>query len=178
MENKSKRELAYIYLLHRMFKGDVLSFRLTMRINDLTEETIREWDKEYSERVKSIISGEDEQARSNGQECKETPTIKSIKEKTLIRINGLVNLTDDPARLAQVYKTLSEFESTDDKKEKGVVDAVRENVKPLAEKDKETPVTMLDVLRSEGKAPMPVPGKRRPGRPRKNVSQNVNTTEE
>lgn len=177
MELIAKRQLAYVYLLHRMFKGDVISFMNTMALKDVTEGVIRGWDKENGEKVEEIIRGEDDIARINTADCGGSPTIKSIKEKALVQINRLVGGTDDPARLAQVYKILSEFESTDEKKEKSVIDAVNENVKPLLKKDEETPVTMMDVLRAEGKAPI-VPTKRRPGRPKKVISQTVNNMED
>lgn len=173
----AKRQLAYVYLLHRMFKGDVIAFMNTMNLKDANEDTIRGWDKENGDKVREIIKGEDDMARINAADGGGAPSIKSIKEKTLVQINTLVSSTDDPARLAQVYKILSEFEATDEKKEKSVIDAVKENVKPLLKKDEGTPITMMDVLRAEGKAPI-APAKRRPGRPKKIVSQNVNTTGE
>lgn len=109
----------------------------------------------------------------------EVPSIKSIKEKILKRINNLVNDAQDPARLAQAYKILSEYEGTDDKKgKKSVIDAVMDNVKPMTKEDEATPVTMLDVLRADGKAPITGtrPG---PGRPRKpKVSPYVKVVEE
>lgn len=178
MELMAKRKFAFVYLYHRMFKeickGDIVKYIKTMNVADMTVDTFRDWNAEYAQSAIDTINGE------NGASTDEEagiPTIKGIKEKSLKRINGLVNLTDDPARLAQVYKILSEFESTDEKKEKSVIDAVNENVKPLLKKDEETPVTMMDVLRAEGKAPI-VPAKRRPGRPKKVVSQNVNDKEE
>lgn len=178
MELMAKRKFAFVYLYHRMFKeickGDIVKYIKTMNVADMTVDTFRDWNAEYAQSAIDTINGE------NGASADEEagiPTIKGIKEKSLKRINGLVNLTDDPARLAQVYKILSEFESTDEKKEKSVIDAVNENVKPLLNKDEETPITMMDVLRADGKAPI-VPAKRRPGRPKKVVSQNVNDKEE
>ncbi len=178
MELMAKRKFAFVYLYHRMFKdickGDLVKYIKTMNVADMTVDTFRDWNAEYAQSAIDTINGENGTSMS---EDEGTPSIKSIKEKSLKRINSLVNLTDDPARLAQVYKTLSEFESTDEKKEKSVIDAVNENVKPLLKKDEETPVTMMDVLRAEGKAPI-VPTKRRPGRPKKVVSQNVNIEKE
>ncbi|MBQ9476022.1 MAG: hypothetical protein IJU69_07250 [Bacteroidales bacterium] len=171
MELMAKRKFAFVYLYHRMFKeickGDIIKYIKTMNVADMTADTFRDWNAEYAQSAIDTINGE------NGTSTEEesgTPTIKGIKEKSLKRINGLVNLTDDPARLAQVYKILSEFESTDEKKEKSVIDAVNENVQPLLKKDEETPVTMMDVLRAEGKATI-VPAKRGPGRPKKVVNK-------
>lgn len=96
----------------------------------------------------------------------EVPSIKSIKEKILKRINNLVNDAQDPARLAQAYKILSEYEGTDDKKgKKSVVGAVMDNLKPKDKNDDAEPVTMLDVINSDSNTPIRHKGK--PGRPPK-----------
>lgn len=179
IEMMAKRKFAFVYLYHRMFKeickGDIIKYIKTMNVPDMTADTFRDWNAEYAQSAIDTINGENGVSMSD--EDGGLPSIKRIKEKTLARINGLVNLTDDPARLAQVYKVLSEFESTDERKEKSVIDAVNENVKPLAKKDEERPVTMLDVLRADGKAPiLPAPKKR--GRPKKVDSQNVNENSE
>lgn len=176
-ERIKRRKIAYVYLMQRMFGGSPDKMMTILTPKDFTKKNLQDWDEELHAQVFEIIQVENTIGAGEG-DAGSVPTIKSIKEKVLKRTNMLIATTDDPARLAQVYKTLSEFEATDDKRERGVVDAVRESVKPLAAKDRETPVTMLDVLRAEGKAPMPVPGKRRPGRPKKNVSQIVNLTEE
>ena len=80
----------------------------------------------------------------------DVPSIKSIKEKVLRRCYQLIEETSDPAKLAVVYKTLSEFESADDKKDKSVLDAINEAVKPLTPKKKEK-MTMLEKMKSENK---------------------------
>lgn len=100
-----------------------------------------------------------------GPESSEVPSIKAIKEKILIRINNLVNESTDAARLAQAYKILSEYEATDDKKgRKSVVESVMDNIKPLGTgEDEVRPVSLLDVIQSDGKAPINT--KRKPGRP-------------
>lgn len=177
IELVAKRKFAFVYLYHRMFKeickGDIVKYVKTMNVADMTVDTFRDWNAEYAQSAIDTINGEN----GTSMEDAESPTIKSIKEKSLKRINGLVNLTDDPARLAQVYKILSEFEATDEKKETTVIDAVNENIKPILKKDEVTPVTLVDVLRANGKATI-TPTKRRPGRPKKVISQTVNNTED
>lgn len=173
-ERIKKRKIAYVYLMYRMFGGAPDKMLEVMAPKDVTMKDLVDWDVEFKEQVFGIIQ---EESPNADMDSESVPTIKSIKEKVLKRTNALISTTDDPARLAQVYKVLSEFESTDERKEKSVIDAVNENVQPLAKKDEETPVTMLDVLRADGKATI-VPAKRRPGRPKKSDSQNVNNSEE
>lgn len=176
-ERTKKRKVAYVYLMHRMFCGAADRMMDVLRSKDISLKELEDWDEEFREEVFQIISDENNSGDSSAENGG-IPSIKSIKEKTLRRIYSLINSTDDPARLGQVYKILSEFESTDEKKEKSVVDAVNENIKPLLVKDKETPVTMLDVIRADGKSPL-VPIKRGRGRPpKKKVVPEVNAQEE
>lgn len=174
-ERIKKRKMAYVYLMYRMFGGVPDKMLEVMKPKDVLMKDLVDWDVEFKEQVMDIIR--QESPNSDEFDTSAVPTIKSIKEKVLKRTSALIATTDDPARLAQVYKTLSEFESTDERKEKSVIDAVNENVKPLAKKDEEKPVTMLDVLRADGKAPI-VPAPKKRGRPKKVDSQNVNENSE
>jgi hypothetical protein len=73
-------------------------------------------------------------------------------------MNDVVTKTEDPSRLAQMFKILSEFEGVDEKKEKGVLDAINEAVKPRtpAKKEKTLKDRMLDKAR-ERQAPAEEP---------------------
>lgn len=173
----AKKKTALVYLMHRMFNGDIDEFVKTMASKEISAEEMRSWNDEFGNDVKEIIREENIQNAPTDIDSQEVPSIKVIKEKTLRRIDTLVNRNDDPARLAQVYKTLSEFESVDDKKEKTVIDAVKESIQDIPSSVDDTPISMLDVLRADGKAVIPAPAKRRPGRPRKVDSLKVNKEE-
>ena len=160
----NKRKIAYIYLMHRMFEGNPALMKKIMGLGELTVADLQDWDAEWKDAVYATIREEDEKGVSL-REKTEVPSIKSIKEKVLRRVNTIIDETTDPSRLATTYKVLSEFEVSDDKKEKSVLDAINEAVKPLTPKKKET-VTMLEKMRQEGRLTTD-PGKKR-GRPRKN----------
>jgi len=160
----NKRKIAYIYLMHRMFEGNPALMKKIMGLGELTVADLQDWDAEWKDAVYATIREEDEKGVSL-REKTEVPSIKSIKEKVLRRVNTIIDETTDPSRLATTYKVLSEFEVSDDKKEKSVLDAINEAVKPLTPKKKET-VTMLEKMRKEGRLTTD-PGKKR-GRPRKN----------
>lgn len=184
-ERLRKRKIAYIYLLHRMFEGNYAMMLKVLEPKDIRLEDLQDWDMDYKDAVYQTIQEED----TKGVRLKDptpVPSIKSIKEKLLRRCDALINSTEDPARLAQVYKILSEFENVDEKKEKSVLDAINESVKPLTAKQKES-MTMLEKMRSEGLAPEHGQLKRKPGRPRKVIpgeaaiialSQKVNNVEQ
>lgn len=144
----TKRRIAYIYLMHRMFEGDPNKMvKILQPSKDVSIADLLFWDKDYKAAVYQTIQEED----SRGVKLKDVedvPSIKSIKEKVLRRCDVLINTTDDPARLAQVYKILSEFELSDDKKEKSVLDAITESIKPTRHK-KEENVTLIEKMRRE-----------------------------
>ena len=78
-----------------------------------------------------------------------------IKDKVLRRCYDLVNETTDPSKLATVYKVLSEFEASDEKKEKNILDAINEIVKPGLPKREKKAKTMLEKMREERNSPVP-----------------------
>ena len=160
----NKRKIAYIYLMHRMFEGNPTMMIKIMHIPDVTVADIQDWDMDYKDAVYQTIQEEDARGVTLRDKDTDVPSIKGIKEKVLRRVDALILATEDPARLAQVYKILSEFEVADDKKEKSVLDAINESIKPLTPKKKET-ITMLEKMRKENR--ITEPGKRGPGRPRK-----------
>jgi len=176
-ERHKKRQIAYLYLMHRMFGGNPEKMIETLITKELTVKELQEWEGKLLGRVQEIIQSENA-VGGGDSDSGAVPSIKSIKEKVLRRTNSLIGTSDDPARLAQVYKILSEFETTDDKKGTTVIDAVKTKLKAIPESQKETPITMLDVLRAEGKAPMPDPNKRKRGRPKKSEAKTDNTKEE
>ena len=141
-----------------MFEGNPTMMLKVLSINksDISVEDLQDWDSDYKEAVYQTIQEEDSRGvRLRDKE--DVPSIKSIKEKVLRRVDALIAATEDPARLAQVYKILSEFEVSDDKKEKSVLDAINEAVKPLTPTKKKE-VTMLEKMRQENR--ITEPGKR------------------
>lgn len=149
----NKRKIAYIYLLHRMFESNPALMLRIMHIPNVTVEDIQDWNLDYKDAVYRTIEEEDAKGVALRDPDADVPSIKSIKEKVLRRCYSLIEETSDPAKLAVVYKTLSEFESADDKKDKSVLDAINEAVKPLTPKKKN--MTMLDRMKAENKAPSP-----------------------
>jgi len=146
----NKRKIAYIYLLHRMFESNPALMLRIMHIPNVTVEDIQDWNLDYKDAVYRTIEEEDAKGVALRDPDADVPSIKSIKEKVLRRCYQLIEETSDPAKLAVVYKTLSEFESADDKKDKSVLDAINEAVKPLTPKKKEK-MTMLEKMKSENK---------------------------
>lgn len=145
----NKRKIAYIYLLHRMFESNPALMLRIMHIPNVTVEDIQDWNLDYKDAVYRTIEEEDAKGVALRDPDADVPSIKSIKEKVLRRCYSLIEETSDPAKLAVVYKTLSEFESADDKKDKSVLDAINEAVKPLTPKKKS--MTMLDRMKAENK---------------------------
>jgi len=144
----NKRKIAYIYLLHRMFESNPTMMLKIMRIPETTVADIEDWDRDYKDAVYKTIQEEDAKGVALRDPDEDVPSIKSIKEKVLRRVNNIIQETTDPARLATTYKVLSEFEVADDRKEKSVIDAINESVKPLTPKKKGT-VTMLEKMRKQ-----------------------------
>lgn len=152
-ERVNKRKIAYIYLLHRMFEGSPALMLKIMKFPDVKIDDLEDWNIDYKEAVYKVIEQEDAKGVPMKDPNTDVPSIKSIKEKMLRRVNDIVNETTDPARLATAYKVLSEFESADDKKEKGVLDAINEIVKPLKPKEKKE-LTMLERMRTQSGKPV------------------------
>ena len=144
----NKRKIAYVYLLHRMFEGNPTQMLKIMQISGLSVGDIQDWDSDYRDAVYKTIQEEDSRGVTLRDPVKDVPSIKSIKEKVLRRCDDLITETTDPAKLAVVYKTLSEFEVSDDKKEKSVLDAINESIRPLSPKKKEK-MTMLEKLQKQ-----------------------------
>jgi hypothetical protein len=141
----NKRKIAYIYLLHRMFEGNPTMMLKIMRIPEVSVEDIADWDRDYREAVFQTIQEEDAKGVNLPEDI---PTIKSIKEKVLKRTYALIEETTDPSKLAAVYRTLSEFESSDTAKEENVLDIINKTIKPLTPKKKEK-LTMLEKMKLE-----------------------------
>lgn len=145
----NRRKIAWVYLLHRMFEGNAAMMLKVMGVSGLSPGDIEDWNAEYKEAVYKTIEEEDAKGVQMRNPCEDVPSIKGIKEKVLRRVDYLIAQTDDPARLATVYKVLSEFEVSDDKgKDKSVLDAINEAVKPLTPKPKTT-MTMLEKLKRD-----------------------------
>lgn len=152
-ERVNKRKIAYIYLLHRMFEGSPALMLKIMKFPDVKIDDLEDWNIDYKEAVYKVIEQEDAKGVPMKDPNTDVPSIKSIKEKMLRRVNDIVNETTDPARLATAYKVLSEFEGADDKKEKGVLDAINEIVRPLKPKEKKE-LTMLERMKTQSNKPV------------------------
>jgi len=148
----NKRKIAYIYLLHRMFGGSPALLLKIMKIPNVTVGDIEDWDRDYREAVYATIAEEDARGVEMRDPNQDVPSIKSIKEKMLRQIEKIISETTDPSRLASAYKVLSEFEVADDKKDKSVLDAINDIVKPLTPKKKEK-LTMLEKMKRQGMLP-------------------------
>lgn len=149
----NKRKIAYVYLLHRMFEGSPALMLKVMKFKDVTVADLEDWNIDYKEAVYKVIEEEDARGVKMGDPNKDVPSIKSIKDRTLRRIDEIIDATDDPARLAQVFKILSDFEGGDEQKEKGVLDAINEAVRPRASKPGPKPKTMTDRMKDSLRAP-------------------------
>ena len=149
----NKRKIAYIYLMHRMFEGSpALLLKIMKPKADVTLEDLQDWDLDYKQAVYETIQEEDSRGVQLKDPDTDVPSIKSIKEKILRRTEQVIAETTDPSRLASAYKILSEFEVADDKKDKSVLDAINEIVKPLTPKKKEK-LTMLEKMKQQGRIP-------------------------
>ena len=148
----NKRKIAYIYLLHRMFEGSPALLLKIMKIPNVNIEDIQDWDRDYRDAVYATIAEEDAKGVQMKDPNADVPSIRSIKEKLLRQVEKVISETTDPAKLATAYKVLSEFEVSDDKKDKSVLDAINEIVKPLTPKKKEK-LTMLEKMKQQGRLP-------------------------
>lgn len=146
----NKRKIAYVYLMHRMFGGSPVQMQQIMKMPNVTIAELQDWDIDYKEAVYAVIAEEDAKGVEMRDPNSDVPSIRSIKEKILRQTEKVINETTDPARLASAYKVLSEFEVVDEKKDKGVLDAINEAVKPLTAGQKAKRKTMLDKMRENG----------------------------
>ena len=144
----NKRKIAYIYLLHRMFEGSPALLLKVMKIPNVTVPDIEDWDRDYRDAVYETIREEDARGVEMKDPHNDVPSIKSLKEKILRQVEAVISETTDPARLASAYKVLSEFEVSDDRKDKSVLDAINEIVKPMTPKKKER-MTMLEKMKQQ-----------------------------
>jgi len=171
----NKRKIAYVYLMHRMFEGNPSMMIKVLQNKKVTVTDLQDWDSDYKEAVYKTIQEED----SKGVTLKgleDVPSIKSIKEQVLRRVKDIIDSTEDPAKLANTYKILSEFEVSDDKKEKSVLDAINETIKPRMPRPKTT-VTLLEKMKNENRLATD-PDKKKPGRPKKVVEPEEETEED
>lgn len=149
----NKRKIAYVYLMHRMFEGSpALLLKIMKPKTEVDLEDLQDWDRDYREAVYETIREEDSRGVELKDPEKDVPSIRSIKERILRRVEVVISETTDPARLASAYKVLSEFEVADDRKDKSVLDAINEIVKPLTPKKKEK-LTMLEKMKQQGRIP-------------------------
>ena len=138
--------------MHRMFEGSPALLKRIMDVPNVSVEDLQDWDRDYKEAVYQTIQEEDARGVELKDPEKDVPSIKSIKEKILRQTEKVISETTDPSRLASAYKVLSEFEVVDDKKDKSVLDAINEIVKPLTPKKKEK-LTMLEKMKQQGRLP-------------------------
>ena len=149
----NKRKIAYVYLMHRMFEGSpAMLLKIMKPKTDVTVDDLQDWDRDYKAAVYETIREEDSRGVELKDPEKDVPSIKSIKERILRRVEEVISETTDPARLASAYKVLSEYEVADDRKDRSVLDAINEAVRPLTPKKKEK-LTMLEKMKQQGRIP-------------------------
>ena len=134
-----KRQYSYIYILHKLFNGDIKEFCRAIRIHETYPADIAKWDAEYGKKVKEDIEEDYRMATQLRDADGDIPTVASIKDNILVKIKMLINSTEDPAKLATCYRVLSEF-GKDSKRSASAKDAaqvVMERIKPKNQKQME-----------------------------------------
>lgn len=131
-----KRQYAYVYILHKLFNGDVKEFCRAMRIHEIYPKDVQDWDAEFGYQVKHDM---EEDAKLNAQlrdEDGDIPTVASIKDALLLKIKALISSTEDPSKLATCYRVLSEFgkDSARAATAKGAADVVMEHLEAKGKK--------------------------------------------
>lgn len=146
-ERINKRKIAYVYLLHRMFNANPEEMQKIMRIPEVNADDIAEWNAEFKDAVIATIEEENEKGVIL-EHKEELPSISAIKERVLRRCYDIIETTTDPSKLATVYKTLSEFESVEEKKTVSVLDVINESLKPLGAKPSKEK-TLIEKMKAE-----------------------------
>lgn len=119
------KEFCYIYLLRKHFNNDSTALARTFT---LTRAKIQEYEKRWGDAVSDTIRAEEEGRKLNGPKA---PSIRSLKDSLLIRIEKVIDKEDNPANLANTYARLSEFQQTTEGQgsAESISDIVIQNIK-------------------------------------------------
>lgn len=129
---KEERERWYVYLLLKHFKGDIAKFVRTM---DLPKRSVEQWNERHKEDMKAFIKKERKTDRNGGEpitfEEREVPTVESLKEDCLKRMEDAIVTETDPAKLARAMEVLNKMISPaeEGKSKKSISEAVLESIK-------------------------------------------------
>ena len=129
---KEERERWYVYLLLKHFKGDTAKFSRTM---DIAKRSIEQWKEKHMEDMKEFIKKERKSDRNGGEQItfeeREVPTVESLREDCLKRMEDAIVAETDPAKLARAMETLNKMASPaeEGKSKKSIADAVAEAIK-------------------------------------------------
>lgn len=131
-----KRQYAYIYILHKLFNGDIKEFCRAMRIHDIYPKDVQDWNEYFEMQVKKDIDEDLRLASMTRDEDGDIPSVASLKDAMLLRIKQLISNTEDPAKLATCYRVLSEFGKDSSKvaTAKDAAQVVMERIKPITGK--------------------------------------------
>ena len=129
---KEERERWYVYLLLKHFKGDIAKFVRTM---DLPKRSVEQWNERHKEDMKAFIKKERKTDRNGGEpitfEEREVPTVESLKEDCLKRMEEAIVTETDPAKLARAMEVLNKMinPAEEGKSKKSISEAVLESIK-------------------------------------------------
>jgi len=128
---KEERQRWYVYLLLKHFKGDTSKFSRTM---DISKRSIETWKEHHYEDMKEFIKKERKCDRNGGEvpiDERETPTPEALRDECLKRMEDVIRLEQDPAKLARAVETLNKLMDPTEKgkEKKSIADAVAEAMK-------------------------------------------------
>lgn len=129
---KEERERWYVYLLLKHFKGDIAKFVRTM---DVPKRSTEQWYERHKEDMKEFIKKERKCDRNGGEpitfEEREVPTVESLKEDCLKRMEDAIVTETDPAKLARAMEVLNKMinPAEEGKTKKSISEAVLESIK-------------------------------------------------
>lgn len=129
-----KRLYAYVYILHKLFDGDTKEFCRAMRIPDVYPVDVQKWDAEYGEMVDKDIDADARLICQMRDGDGDIPTVASLKDSILLRVQQLITKANDPSKLATCYRVLAEF-GKDSKKSRGGVGAAQAIMERMQPKD-------------------------------------------
>ena len=127
-----KRQYAYIYILHKLFNGDIAEFCRAMRIHDTFPSDVSEWNNRFKEKVQDDIEEDYRLATQLRDSDGDIPTIANIKDDLLVKIKMLIKGTEDPSKLATCYRVLAEYgkDSSKSVSAKDAAEVIMDRIKP------------------------------------------------
>ena len=122
---EEEKEYCYIYLLKKHFKGDATALARTFA---LTRQKISTYERRWIDAVNDAVFAEEQGLKEAEPKA---PSIRSLKDRLLIRISKTIDKETDPSKLANTYARLSEFQQSDtsEKSANSIADAVYVSIK-------------------------------------------------